>query len=109
MREAINRANVDGLRDVIHFAVGSGPVSINLRSAMPTLTGPVVIDGTTQPGYSGTPIIEMNGAAAGASADGLRITSGGTTVRGLVINRFGGEGIEVSSGGGNVIRGNYIG
>ena len=38
----------------------------------------------------------------------LSIGAGGSTVRGLVINRFG-AGIFISGGGGNHIEGNYIG
>ena len=45
---------------------------------------------------------------AGA-ADGLSITSGYSTVRGLVINRFTGNGIELDEIGYNAIAGNYIG
>ena len=38
-----------------------------------------------------------------------RHVSSGSTVRGLVINRFSGNGIRVFGGGGNVIRGNFVG
>ena len=40
----------------------------------------------------------------------LSITAGNTTMRGLVINRFTGAGISISTGGWHtVIEGNYIG
>ena len=39
----------------------------------------------------------------------MTITAGSSTVRGLVINRFGGNGIEITSNGGNIIEGNFIG
>jgi hypothetical protein len=44
-------------------------------------------------------------------SNGLLITGGGSTVRGLVINRFGGsgDGIEFQTNGGNVVEGNFIG
>ena len=75
---------------------------------MPTITNPVVIDGTTQPGFAGTPIVELSGASAGGG-NGLTISAGGSTVRGLVINRFGTAGINLNSGSGNVVEGNYLG
>ena len=37
------------------------------------------------------------------------MTAGGTTVRGLVINRFSGNGIELNGSSGNTIQGNYLG
>src|SRR5690606_37999855 len=40
---------------------------------------------------------------------GLTITAGGSTVRGLVINRCAGDGLRLIGGGGNVIEGNFIG
>jgi CSLREA domain-containing protein len=109
LRAAIQAANSTPGTNTIEFDIPGGDLTIDLASALPTVTQPVVIDGTTQPGYSGSPIVELNGAGAGATADGLRITAGGSTVRGLVVNRFGGDGIELLTGGGNTIRGNRIG
>jgi len=40
---------------------------------------------------------------------GLNISAGNSTVRGLVINRFGDVGIHIQENGGNIIEGNYIG
>lgn len=108
LRAALEQANADAGTDTIGFAVGSGPVTIAPGRALPTVDDSVVIDGTTQPGYGGTPIVELSGAGAGLRSDGLRITAGGSTVRGLVINRFG-VGLALSTNGGNAIEGNYIG
>ncbi len=114
LREAIiasnNTINGPGGADRIHFAIaGAGVQTINLASALPWTTDPVVIDASTQPGYAGTPLIELNGTAAGAGVDGLRIDGGSSTVRGLVINNFSGNGVYLSSAGGNTVVGNYIG
>ena len=68
-----------------------------------------MIDGTSEPDFAGAPIVELNGAGAGAGAVGLNITAGNSTVRGLVINRFSGRGIAMLTGNGNTITGNYIG
>ena len=81
--------------------------TINPLTALPLISQPVVIDGTTQPGFAGTPIIELNGN--GLAAIGLIVTGGNSIVRGLVINRFGGAGILLQTNGGNVVEGNYIG
>ncbi len=72
------------------------------------------IDATTQSGYAGKPVIELNGTGAGGTSNGLWVT-GGSMVRGLAINRFGlngtgggGAGI-VAQGSGNVIEQNFLG
>jgi hypothetical protein len=119
LRQAILDANANSGADLIDFNIGGGGVqTISPTSALPTITDPVIVDGWTQPGFAGSPIIELNGENAG-SASGLTITAGNSTVRGLVINRFQfvggfmldglGNGIVLSTGDGNVIEGNYIG
>jgi CSLREA domain-containing protein len=121
LREAINAANANSGTDTINFnIIGSGLHTISPATALPTITGAVVIDGYTQPGSSVNTLtngdnavlqIELKGpgAVAGSSFDGLLITAGGSTVRGIVINNFNGNGIETSTGGNNVIEGNFIG
>jgi titin len=110
LREAINAANAFAVTDTIEFDIaGGGPHTISPGSAMPAITDPVTIDGTSEPNFAGSPIVELDGSGAGASVDGLNITAGSSTVKGLVINRFGGDGIELSGSGGNVVEGNYIG
>ena len=53
--------------NLITFDLGtSGVQTINLLSALPAITQSVTIDGTTEPGYSGTPLVELNGAGAGS-------------------------------------------
>ena len=109
LRQAILNANASAGADIISFAIpGAGPFTITPASALPTITNPVVIDGTTQPGFTGTPIVELSGASAGGG-NGLTISAGGSTVRGLVINRFGAAGINLNSGSGNLVEGNYLG
>lgn len=107
LRQAILDANSIPGRDTISFNIpGQGVQTISLTFALPTITDPVIIDGATQPGFSGTPIIELNGA--GGNLDAFSITAGNSTVRSLVINRFQ-RGIFLSGGGGNTILGNFIG
>ncbi len=110
LRQAIAESNADeNDRDTIVFNIpGTGVRTIVPLSAMTGITAPVVLDGTTQPGFATTPVIELNGNGLGAH--GLRIFGSNSIVRGLAINRFGGVGIFVMTGGdGNVIEGNHIG
>jgi HYR domain-containing protein len=109
LRTAIIAADMTMGADMITFAIGTGPQSIALMSPLPTVTDVVSIDGTTQPGFSGSPLIEINGTGAGAGANGLVLTAGETDVSGLVINRFNGNGIALQISGGNQITGNFIG
>ena len=80
-------------------------------SALPAITQAVLIDGFSQPGYTGTPLIELSGSQAGA-VDGLTITGANVTVRGLDIGGFSqGAGIHLTGTGvtGDWIYGNFLG
>jgi hypothetical protein len=109
--DANTTANVGG-PNVIRFSIpGVGAHTIRPLSPLPGITDPLVLDATTQPGFAGKPIIELDGSLAGGS-NGLFISSGGTTVRGLAINRFvagANADIWIQGPGGNVIQGNYLG
>ncbi len=111
LQQAILDANAaNGLGTIVFQIPGLGVQTITLANALPSISVPVVIDGSTQPGFTGTPLIELNGANAGATSDGLRLTAGNSTIRGLAINRFGGAGIHIQlPGGTNCIQGNLIG
>ena len=71
----------------------------------------MLIDGESQPGYAGMPLIAIDGQNAG-TGDGLTITGPDVTVRGLNINGFSqGAGIHVTGTGatGDWIYGNFLG
>ena len=72
--------------------------TINVLSALPAITQAVTIDGTTEPGYSGTPLVELNGSGAGSGTDGLQVEADDTKVQGLIIAQFSQDGIYVSAG-----------
>jgi hypothetical protein len=108
LRAAIEQANVTPGIDTIAFSIGSGAQAITPGSALPTVIQPVVIDATSQPGWAGSPVIELVGTGAG-SANGLTLTGGGSAIRGLVIRNWSGFGIVLNTLGGNTIAGNYIG
>jgi CSLREA domain-containing protein len=111
LREAINAANAAAGTDVIAFNIpGVGPHPIGLADWLPTITDPVIVDGTTQPGFAGTPIIQVfPGDSPNEIGEGLRITAGNSLVRGLSIYGFRAYGIIIRDNGGNVIQGNSIG
>jgi CSLREA domain-containing protein len=108
LRAAIEEANALLGTDTIAFDIaGIGPHTIQ-PLALPAVTDVAIIDGTTEPDYAGTPVVEVDGTNA-PGASGLHISAGSSTIRGLVINRFGHDGILLETNGGNLIEGNYIG
>jgi CSLREA domain-containing protein len=126
LRAAIEQANYTPGTDTMNFNIPDGGVqTIAPESALSTITQPVTINGYSQPGaHPNTRAvgsdadlkIELSGASAPPGADGLRITAANSTVRGLVINRWGAPGsienaIRISGSGatGNRVAGNYIG
>jgi len=112
LREAIVNANDNPGTDTIRFSIaGAGVHTISLASPLPVIIDPAIIDGTTQPGFAGTPAIELDGtnATVPAGVGGFQIRAGSTTVRGLAINRFPHDGIVIEPGASSVIEGNFIG
>jgi hypothetical protein len=101
-----------GTADTIQFAIGSigskATISIALSGLEP-LIKPMLIDGLSQggTGYSGLPLITLNGSLAGQGATGLTIDANSCTVRGLAIGPFSGTGVHIS-GGNNTISDNVI-
>jgi hypothetical protein len=137
LRQAILDANATpnaapSIPDQIIFNIpGTGPFPIHLVTALPTITDPVDIEGYTEAGSHinktltgideqetdvAVLMIQLEGSATGAGADGLRIATVGCAVSGLIITGFNGAGIALvpgpsSSTGaiGNEIWGNFIG
>ena len=121
LRAAIEQANAIVGPDSISFNIpGSGAHTIRPASALPVITDPAVIDGYTQTGASPNtnPIttgsnavlmVELDGSLAGTGSNGVHVTAGSSTVRGLVINRFDGNGVLLEVNGANFIEGNFIG
>jgi hypothetical protein len=119
LRSAIQFANEKPGKNLIYFNIPTtdpgynattGTFTIKPQSALPAITDSIIIDGTTQNGFTDKPIIELNGNDAGNNASGLIISAGDSTVQGLVINRFrNGSGIVLKGKGNNTIEGNFIG
>jgi CSLREA domain-containing protein len=114
LRAAIQQANTNPTSDQysIFFNIsGFRPHTISPASALPSITKPVIIDGTSEPNYgeNGDPVVELDGSNI-TSSIGLNITAGNSVVKGLVINNFSsGYGIQLSISGSNIIESNYIG
>ena len=120
LRQAILDANNHAGPDAIVFNIpGSGVHTIAPITELPAITGPVTIDGYTQPGSiantaasgdNAVLLIQLNGTNASASASGVTLGAGsnGSVIKGLVISRFAGHGIVIQSNS-NTISGNFIG
>ena len=103
LRQEILDSNAASGSNRIDFNIPSGPYTITPLSALPAITVSVIIDGTSQPGYAGTPLIELDGASAGSNVNGLSLfASTGGDVAGLAINRFSANGILIAGEGWNV-------
>lgn len=119
LRQAILDANATSAADSISFHIaGTGVQTIKPASALPIISYPLTIDGYTQPdsspntlavGDNASLMIELSGVDAPLYDAGLVIAAGSSTVRGLVIDGFTGNGIFLQANGGNVVEGNYIG
>src|SRR5262249_20835766 len=130
LREALTAASTnaasgdapagDAGLDTIKFNIAGAPGTVHtikLMSALPFITDPVFIDGYSQLGATPNTLADGDNAFLAIELDGLNtvfqagltIVAGNSTVQGLVINRFGNEGILLITNGGNVVRGNFIG
>ena len=133
LRQAILDANATPARDDIVFAIpasdpnrngATGVCTITPASALPAITHPVTIDGYSQPGAAPNTravgnnavlqieLIGTNAQSSGLRLDGVGPASPGSTIRGLVINRFGSDFYDAAvfiRSSNNVIAGNFIG
>ncbi len=111
LREAINAANKLPGANVINFDIpGTGVQTIKPVQDLPVINTPITIDGSSQPGFKNSPLIEISGAQTGGGS-GLYIGASNCTIKSLVINSFGFSGIEIFGERTHdcVIQGCYIG
>ena len=91
--------------ETITFAIpGSGRHTITLATALPAIAENTTIDGASQSGFIGTPLIELTG---GSSFAGLALTGHDSVVRSLALYGFQ-NAVEIT-GTRNRLVGNYIG
>jgi hypothetical protein len=89
---------------------GPGPHIIHLLSPLPSSGGRHVIDGTSQPGFAGSPLIVIDGSAMGGGS-ALTLQADIEVVRGLsIVNSSTAISMRTFSDLGiNTVEGNYIG
>ena len=95
---AVANATQSSGADAIHFSIGSGVKTIADAPILP-FSEAVTINGQTQPGFSGRPLITL-------VRTGLSFEGGNAVVRGLVINQAAGINLGFSKKGNNVAEGN---
>jgi hypothetical protein len=118
LREAIaNIANYNNTSgSPVNFEIdfdipGSGVQTINALLPLPTVPANTFINGDSQPGYAGTPLIEINGSqveayrSPGYYSEGLIVKGG--EIDGIAIDRFAGDELLVT--GPELVQGNDIG
>ena len=113
LREAINRANGKAGADTIGFDIpGAEPHAILPTTALPGITESATLDATTQLGFAGTPVVEIDGSAIRCGPGGTRTQCGASglvvdanpnsfsnvTIRGFAINSFATGAVKVCVG-----------
>ena len=95
LRAAIEQANFNAGADTIQFAIGGGgAVTIGVSGSVLEITGPLTLDGSTQGGFAGLPLINLD-FLGGGILPGLSVMAGPTLIRGFVIGGFTAEGIGI--------------
>jgi len=112
LRAALGETNALAGLDGIFFDIGGGGVQTiqPLSNTSLESTGPVILDATTQPGYTGTPLIELDGQLNNSN-HGLELSGGESIIQGFSVINFEGasrNGIMLNSDN-NIIQSNYIG
>jgi hypothetical protein len=109
LRQAVTDANGGpGPHTIVFNILGSGVQTIALSSSLPmsTAAGGLTVDGTTQPGYAGTPLIAVT--CANTNVFPFNFTSPGTV---LALSIGGcGAGVLAGSGDGPItVKSSYLG
>ncbi|UXX79961.1 BspA family leucine-rich repeat surface protein [Reichenbachiella carrageenanivorans] len=116
LRWAINNANASTNETITFNLAGSGPWVISLATELPTLSTTTIIDASTQPGWSSSNLVQIDGASI-KDETGMNINANDCEIYGFEITGFsesGGEAIATTNivvGGqiGDGTRGNVIG
>ncbi len=149
LQQAILDTNSEGVLGITMFQLDPGDPNYNLTTgiwtifpgrasqneSLPEIDTPLILDATTQIGYNGTPLVDINGINAffassppdmpySEGSDGIDVAAPGSVIRGLEITNFqhgadaggsafsfgGGYGIVLEPGADDTtIDANYIG
>jgi hypothetical protein len=90
------------------YNVSSGVWTIPSAMAL-SISFQAIIDGTTQPGYAGKPVIQLSGTNTSSGVSGLELTGGHSRVTGLAIDGFSGDAIDISGTGFDALTANFLG
>ncbi len=123
LRWAVTQANQNSGADSIKFNLPAANTEITVdatQGPLPSITETVSIDGRTQPGYSGSPIVILDGSQFGPTTcddtthvgciSGLFLNYGSarSVIQGLAIVNFPDRGISIHTRK-NTIQANFIG
>lgn len=117
LRAAIQEANDTPGADIINFNITSASKVIAPASPLPPITDEVTINGYSQSGAvpnsqavgsNAVLRVVLDGVNAGSGASGLEVAGYKSVVKGLVIQRFDGNGILLSATKASV-SGNFVG
>jgi hypothetical protein len=108
---AVSQANYKspGL-DYINFNIpGKGPFIIDINQTL-YLNEQVVVNGLSQPGYNGSPLITVRGNSTVPSIFLLQLASSGSTIQGLAMSEYFGNAVTIFPGSNsNWIQNNWMG
>jgi Periplasmic copper-binding protein (NosD) len=109
LRSAINQANAGAGLSVIHFNLPAAGTTITPAFDLSAFTAPVILDGYSQPGAAGQPVVTID---AVNTTRALELATDDSVIQGVVVNESSGaaaaDGIQVT-GDSNSLKGNYIG
>ncbi len=95
LRQAILDTINDGGGAIVFNVPGTAPFVISPTSPLPSFSQNI-IDGSTQPGFAGSPIIILDGSLLTGSGTGLTLT-GSSTLLSLNVRNFSESGVEIQN------------
>jgi len=108
LRAAIQEANaLAGVQTILFDLAGTGAHSIPLQGPLPAIEGPAIVDGRSQPGFQGEPVVTVHGASPSDAV--IDLTGVGVTLEGLGVDFGFGAGVRLGGNGGHLVQGMAIG
>lgn len=118
LRNAVTAVNADTTAttsspDEIAFSM-TGGTQITLATALPAIANPVLIDGTTQSGYQGSPLVWLTAGSglSGIVVNAITLQAGSSGIKGLAITGFNGNGVGAAvelQGANDFVSNSYLG